>query len=190
MSTAPQPATPDRGVELLERALGYTRGALASISSTHLTRPTPCTRWHLGDLLAHMEDSLDAFTEGAAGSISLCSGPPAPVAGRVASLQTKACHLLGAWAASGSGSVDIAGHPVPVDTVAHLAALEITVHGWDVARSTGYDVPPPADLAERLLPTAITVALERSEEFAPALPVSADADPATRLLALLGRRLR
>jgi len=188
MSTAPQPARPDRGVELLERALAYTRGALASITSAHLSRPTPCTPWRLSDLLAHMEDSLDAFTEGADGAIGLQSAAPAPVAERVMSLQTKACHLLGAWAASGAANVDVGGRPVPVDTIAHLAALEITVHGWDVARSTGYDVLPPADLADRLLATAVTVALERSEEFAPALPVSADADPATRLLALVGRR--
>ena len=33
---------PDAGVELLERALAYTRGALSHVRPAHLHRPTPC----------------------------------------------------------------------------------------------------------------------------------------------------
>ncbi|WP_183094673.1 TIGR03086 family metal-binding protein [Nocardioides stalactiti] len=190
MSSLPGPArrTPEPGVDLLERALGYTRGALGTVAPADLCLPTPCDGWRLGDLLAHMEDSLDAFAEGAAGSIALRSGAPAPLDERIATLQAKACGLLGAWAGTTAPVVEVGGQPVPVGTIARLAAIEIAVHGWDVCRTTGAGLPFPEDLAEALLPTALALALEQHGEFGPPVPVSADALAARRLLALLGRR--
>jgi len=183
----PRPA-PDQGVELLERALGYTRSALATVTPAHLCLPTPCDHWRLGDLLAHMEDSLDAFAEGAGGAISLRSAAPAPLDARLDALRSKACTLLGAWATATTPVVEVGGRPMPVGTIARLAAVEIAVHGWDVGRTTGAGLPLPSSLGEALLPTALALALEQEGEFGPPVPVSADAGPEWRLLALLGRR--
>ena len=77
-----------------------------------------------------------------------------------------------------------------VGTITRLAALEIAVHGWDVGRTTGADLPLPEAFAEALLPTALALALEHTGEFGSAVPVPADAGPERRLLALLGRRVR
>jgi uncharacterized protein (TIGR03086 family) len=184
----PPPSSPDPGVELLERALGYTRSALTTVTPAHLCLPTPCERWRLGDLLAHMEDSLDAFAEGAGGAISLHSAAPAPLDERISTLQTKACSLLGAWAATTTPLVEVGGRPMPVGTISRLAAVEIAVHGWDVGRTTGAGDPIPEEFARALLPTALALALEQHGEFGPPVPVPADAGPDRRLLALLGRR--
>ncbi len=184
----PPPSSPDPGVELLERALGYTRSALATVTPAHLCLPTPCNHWRLGDLLAHMEDSLDAFAEGAGGTISLRSTAPAPLDARLDTLRSKACTLLGAWAAATTPVVEVGGRPMPVGTIARLAAVEITVHGWDVGRTTGAGLPLPDALAEALMPTALALALEHDGEFGPPVPVPADAGPERRMLALLGRR--
>ena len=184
----PPPSSPDPGVELLERALGYTRGALATVTPAHLCLPTPCERWRLADLLAHMEDSLDAFAEGAGGAISLRSAAPAPLEERISTLQTKACDLLGAWAAATTPQVEVGGRAMPVRTISRLAAVEIAVHGWDVGRTTGAGEPIPTELAEEILPTALALALEHHGEFGPPVPVPADAGPDRRMLALLGRR--
>lgn len=60
--------------DLLERAIGYARGALARV----LTRQTPCSEWDLLALLEHMDDSLLALPEatgtslGPAATASLC----------------------------------------------------------------------------------------------------------------------
>jgi uncharacterized protein (TIGR03086 family) len=176
------------GVELLERSLSYTRGALVGVGPQHLCLPTPCDLWRLGDLLAHMEDALDAFGEGAGGAIDLHSRGPTPLAGRIAALQEKACGLLGAWTASRSPYVDVAGHPVAVDTIARLAAVEITVHGWDVGRATGRGAAVPDALAAELLPTAVALALEHPDGFGPPVAVPDTAGSGRRLLAVLGRR--
>ncbi len=183
----PPPGTPDPGVELLERALGYTRSTLATVTPAHLHLQTPCDHWDLGDLLGHMEDSLDAFAEGAHGSIGLHSAAPAPVGERIRSLQVKACDLLGAWAAATTPTVAVGGRPMPVRTIARLAAVEIAVHGWDVGRTTGARLPIPAELADALMPTTLALALEQHGEFGPPVPVPADAGPERRMLALLGR---
>src|SRR5699024_9301561 len=50
-------------VALLERAIGWTRRALHDAEAAPPSASTPCHDWQLGDLLAHMSDGLDAFTE-------------------------------------------------------------------------------------------------------------------------------
>ena len=189
----PGPLGLDDAVALLERALDYTRPVLAHLDDAgrtgpaDLTRPTPCAAWDLGRLLAHMEDGLDAFTEGAAGAVSLDPRVPAQV--RAVALRRKACHLLGAWLRERPAVVSVGRLPVPTEAVAATATLEITIHGWDVAQALGRPAPLPPDLAARLgdLAAVLVDPADRGARFATPLPVSADAGAEARLLAFLGR---
>lgn len=181
-------------VALLERAISYTRGRLVTVREEHLDRATPCHGWRLRDLMAHMEDALDAFTEGADGAIGRGSTTPAPLAVQLTSLQTKACALLGGWTRrleeqtgrSDADQVLIAGHALPLALLANLAAVEIAVHGWDVGRTTGEDRPLPEGLATALLPWAHWLG-DAVDEFGPRVIVEADAGVGPMLLGLLGR---
>ncbi|WP_067439789.1 TIGR03086 family metal-binding protein [Nocardioides jensenii] len=175
-------------VELLERAIGYTRGTLLAASTTDLTLPTPCSEWNLGELLEHMSDGLDAFTEASTGLI----GPyPIPVSEPtpVGVLFDKACALLGAWTSPAAVVVRLGDRGLAGDTVLHTAALEIAVHGWDVARSTRRTTPIPDGLAaDLLLPAyALVDASDRGSRFAPCVTVGDGSTAATRLLGFLGR---
>lgn len=174
-------------VELLDRSLAYTSGRLATVEDRLLERPTPCAGWRLVDLLAHMEDSLDAFTEAAGGSVDLlvttCSG------GRVPALRRKACGLLGAWGRPVPGDVLVGGLDLPSPLLVATAALEITIHGWDVGQATGAPAPVPTALARALLPVARLAvdADDRGRRFAPGRPVGTSAPYDEQLLAFLGR---
>ncbi|WP_408897311.1 TIGR03086 family metal-binding protein [Nocardioides sp. R1-1] len=190
MSAAAAPDGMVAGLDLLQRALDYTAGALATITCADVDRPSPCAGWTLGDLLAHMEDALDAFAEAADGAVGLSSAAPTPVEVRLRSLQEKACGLLTAWLHATTPSVDVGGHPLPVDTVARVAALEIAVHGWDVRQTTGHDAPLPEPLAAALLPSALQIALSGDDRFGPPVPVAVEAPAGAHVLALLGRRPR
>ncbi|MCR1781170.1 TIGR03086 family protein [Nocardioides carbamazepini] len=190
MSAATAPDGMVAGLDLLQRALDYTSGALATITCADVDRPTPCAGWSLADLLAHMEDALDAFSEAADGAVGLSSAAPTPLETRVQSLQVKACSLLAAWMNADQPSVDVGGHPLAVDAIARIAALEIAVHGWDVRQSTGHGRPLPEPLATALLPSALRIALAGDERFAPPLPVDIDESAGVHVLALLGRRPR
>ena len=180
----------DHAVELLDRSLSYTRVALNHVTDADLARPTPCERWNLGQLLAHMEDALDAFAEGHHGAIDLDDLTPALV--RVQNLQRKACALLAVWSRPAPPTVRIGEYDVATEVVALTAALDITVHGWDVAQAVGADLPVPARLARDLLAVAewLIPATGREDRFAPALDVPDDASEEQRLLGFLGRDAR
>lgn len=182
------------GVALLERALGYTLGSLNLVVPETLHLPTPCARWDLGDLLDHMDDSLAALMEGAnPGHIPLVPDEPGP--GRpkvVASLRSRACTLLGAWAAARRDhGVSIGDCTMSAVVVAGVGAVEVAVHGWDVARTVGRDRPIPPELAGEMLdlvPLFVTDA-DRPARFAHPTPLPARASPSDRLLSFLGRDL-
>ncbi|GAW50235.1 MULTISPECIES: TIGR03086 family metal-binding protein [unclassified Nocardioides] len=183
-------ATLDGSVELLDRALSYTLLRLAGVRDDLLDRPTPCAGWSLADLLAHLDDALDAFTEAAGGRVEVHA--PGAV-GHVAAIEEKACALLGAWSGPRPGDVVISDRDGGLDLGSPLlvatAALEVTVHGWDVGQSTGAATALPDELARALLPVARAVVGpgDRGVRFAPARAVDADASYGVRLLAFLGR---
>jgi uncharacterized protein (TIGR03086 family) len=191
-SATPGPATASHALALLERAIGYTRASLHLVGYDDLGRRTPCRDWDLRALLRHMDDSLLALQEGAdAGYVVLCphrSEPPP--ADPVASLRLRACALLGAWTNNGGADlVSVAGSPVAAGVLASTGALEIAVHGWDVARACGHDRPLPEPLAVDLLEVAPSLVSDgdRPARFAAAVDVPASAGASARLLALLGR---
>jgi len=177
----------DHAVELLDRALSYTRVTLAEVTDADLSRPTPCEHWDLGQLLAHMEDALDAFAEGAEGEVDLDDRIPARV--RVGNLQRKACALLAAWSREAPETVRIGEYDLDTPVVVLAAALEITAHGWDVGAALGVDRPVPERLAQGLLPVAqaLVTDSDRGPQFGAPRPMPADAPHGVRLLGFLGR---
>lgn len=194
MSLQPGATPVTAGTELLERALAFTRGTLALVTPALLERPTPCSAWRLCDLLDHMEDSLVALHEAAAaGAVALVPWPPdTPDAepAVVASLRHHGCALLGAWARlEHDQPVAVGGRPLPASTVALVGALEVTVHGWDVARSCGDRRPLPERLAGVLLEhaDALVSADDRGVRFAPPVRLAPGRPAGERLLALTGR---
>ena len=173
-------------VELLDRSLSYTRVALVGLDEADLDRRTPCRGWTLRALLAHMDDALDAFTEAAGGRVPLES-PPDEL--RVESLQRKACALLGVWSTPTHPDVRVGDADLATDLLISTAALEITVHGWDVGQATGRGGPIPEGLARVLLPVAHQMVddADRGIRFGSPCPVPDDSSYDVRLRAFLGR---
>jgi uncharacterized protein (TIGR03086 family) len=179
----------DDAVELLDRALAFTRVALANVTDEALTRPTPCSAWSLGRLLTHMEDALDAFNEAAAGAVRV--DPPGRSSTQVGALREKACALLGAWTRATPAEVAVGDRGIDSGLLVATAALEITVHGWDVSQATGCAARIPEDLAAGLFTIAQGVVdpADRGTRFGDPRPAPAGASHDIRLLAYLGRRL-
>jgi uncharacterized protein (TIGR03086 family) len=175
-------------VELLERSLGYTRVQLSSVRPDQLARPTPCAAWDLRALLGHMDDALEAFLSAARGRVEVA--PVGPAETRVEALCAKACALHGAWSAARPvARVAVGDLALEAPVLVATAALEITLHGWDVAQTTGRRTPIPSDVAASLLGISYAVIGEadRGARFASPRPVDADAAAEARLLAWTGR---
>src|SRR5215472_9872358 len=124
-----------------------------------LAVPTPCAGWDLGVLLAHVADSMDVFCEAiAAGPVAPGWPPGAGPCGDdlVVLLRWRAAGLLAACAGAGPDEhlVVIGGRRLPASMAAVAGALEITVHGWDIAAACGRPRPVPPGLAAVLLPVA------------------------------------
>lgn len=198
MTSVPSALPAPDALELLDRAIGYTRGTLALIRPGDLGRPTPCRRWTLLALLRHMDDSLAAMGE-AAQTPSLGLAPvvgPEGAEELLASIRQRACTLVGQWSvpAPGAGTplgqVALGEAVLARETLGQVGALEITLHGWDVAQACGADRPIPPALALELWAVARDhIAPEdRPSRFGPVVEVPDWASAQTRLLAQAGRR--
>jgi uncharacterized protein (TIGR03086 family) len=173
-------------VELLDRSLAYTRLALAKIGPEHAALPTPCHGWPLHRLLEHMDDGLDAYTEAATGRVSLV---PSVGDAPVESIRAKACALLSWWLDPPVEHVEIGDRRLAAETLLSAAALEITLHGWDVHETLGRRTPVPEDLAAPLFDVAIQVATGpwRPSCFAPPVTPPPGDTESQLLVGFLGR---
>lgn len=195
MSAAPAGTLPELG--LLERAVAYTRLVLLDALDTPGDAPTPCTRWRLVDLLAHMNASLLTMDQAArTGGIALLDPPQSRppdlgVSAQVGLLSQRACTMLDSWLGRNAPPLfSVGGSELQAGLLAASGALEVTVHGWDVARTCRTGHPIPAALAEDLLlyvPLLVADA-DRPHRFGMPIPTGADTSPDVELLAVVGRR--
>jgi uncharacterized protein (TIGR03083 family) len=211
-----------RGLWLLRSAVGYALTATGSASSARLAAPTPCAGWDLGILLAHVADSMGVLSEAiAAGSAAPgplpgggrpggdpSGGDPSgggpsgggPSGGDTSggdplvTLRCRAAGLLAACAGAGPDErlVVIGDRWLPASMTAVAGALEITVHGWDIAASCGTPRPVPPGLAAVLLPVAplLITPPTRRGLFADPVCVPGRPVPGDQLVAFLGRQPR
>jgi uncharacterized protein (TIGR03086 family) len=159
-------------------------------------RPTACTGWSVRDLLGHL------VTEQLWVPALLAGQTVAEVGDRFAG-DPLGEDPVAAWR-TGSGAARRAWlEPGATERTVHLSygvdsatnygwqmTLDLAVHGWDLATGLGVDYRIPAGLATRLYDEfAEQVARwQGTGLFDAPLPVAPDADPHTRLLALLGRQ--
>jgi len=198
MTGARPPAALSGGVALLERSLYYALGQLHAVTSADLARPTPCPEWDLRGLLMHMDDSLIALQEAldlacvgpeAGDGAEPAYGPADSAISLVGRLRGHASRLLGAMAEAGEELVWVGGFPVPMSIVTSAGAVDVAVHGWDVARACGRVQPIPERLATEMLrisPLLVSCA-DRPALFAAPVPVPDLASASDRLVAYLGR---
>ena len=136
--------------ELLERSLAYTLGSVADAGERGSRQ---------GDAVRRMG------SRGAAGPSRRLPGRAVrgltgariglfPHTDRVCGFRTRARAVLGAWAAGPPEDVLVGERPLDVRVMAAVGAVEIAVHGWDVARACGQRRPIPDGLAAELLSVA------------------------------------
>jgi uncharacterized protein (TIGR03086 family) len=177
---------------LFARAAGYALESLAEVTDADLGRPTPCGDWDLRTLLLHLADSADGLTGLAlTGELALPSLPRTDDADPAAVARGRLLRLLGVLASA--TAEDRPGDP---DRTAHAraaargGAIELAVHGWDVATACGSGRAMPPGLATALLQEATSLVADgaRPELFAVPVAPPPDAGPEDRLVAFLGRR--
>lgn len=178
---------------LLERAANYLLGSLHLVTSEALTRATPCPEWDLRALFEHLDDSLLALHEATiTGTVGLDepSRRGGPAGDLVTGVRDRTRQLIGAWSScAGQATVGVGGLPLDAAIVASAGAVEVAVHGWDVAQACGrHRAIPPALAAElvRVAPLLVSE-MDRPDRFAASVRLPPRACSSDRLVAFLGR---
>jgi uncharacterized protein (TIGR03086 family) len=146
-------------------------------------------------LLDHVSDSIAAIQEAiATGGVGVRPAAGHQGADAVARLRGNAATLLETCAAAGPRKrvVAVGDRELPASMTAVMAAMEVTVHGWDISVASGEGRPIPPGLAAVLLPIApvlITPGV-RPGLFADPVRLPGPAGPGDQLVAFLGRQPR
>jgi uncharacterized protein (TIGR03086 family) len=198
-------------VELDRRVLEAIAPILARVRPGHLSLPTPCDGWTLGDLLRHMVGHHRGFAAAARGAQpdpgvwddATLGDDPAGTYREAAALVTAA------FAEDGLIRRRLAVHvygTFGARTALNMHSVDFLGHGWDVARalgSEGDDGSAPESLVRERFDDALCLAglaiagrwpdtpatwgTGPSSPFRPRVPVPADAPAYQRLMGLLGR---
>jgi uncharacterized protein (TIGR03086 family) len=79
---------------------------------------------------------------------------------------------------------------VPLDqAIDRFYTSDVFMHTWDLARATGQDDRLDAEFCAAMLAGMLPMEeiIRSSGQYGPAVPVPADADPQTKLIAFIGR---
>lgn len=159
-------------------------------SATDWDAPAPVEGWRARDVVAHLTEWFPAFLHSGTGVV-LDRGPsPAedPVAAWTVHSAAVQRLLDGPDATTAFRHPMVGEMPLPV-AVDRFYTTDVFLHTWDLARATGQDEQLDAQTCAQLLEgmQPIEELLRSSGQYGPAVPVPADADVQTRLLAFIGR---
>lgn len=178
----------------LDRAFASTRSVLAQIRPDQLGDPTPCSSWDVRAVINHVIGSAHWAT--ASVGLGVESADLDFAAGDfLASYDDCARAALAAFGTDGTLdlTVRLAFGEFSGAEVLGMAETDQFTHGWDLARAIGLPTDLDPELAEELLATTqktITEAYrgpDGAAPFGPERTAPADAVPADRLAAFLGR---
>jgi uncharacterized protein (TIGR03086 family) len=181
--------------ELYIRTLDATEEIVDNVPASHWKAPSPCSGWHVRDVINHIiGENLWA--------VELFQGRTiAEIGDRFAGDLTLGDPPV-AYARSVEGVKQVLGDARAMERTMHLSfgdrpgsfyatqlALDMLVHGWDIARGSGQEGRLDPVLVNECLPLAeqITTEFRQGGWYGQKLTIPNDADPQTRLLALFGR---
>jgi uncharacterized protein (TIGR03086 family) len=186
--------------ELNRRAVQASVEVVSRATAEDLGRPTPCSPWSLGELLAHMTAQHRGFAAAAAGrgvDLGVWQAGPA-AADPVGAYAEAADAVLAAFAEDGAADRQFALPEIAAATTFpgrqamafHL--VDYVVHGLDVARCLGVGFEPDPQVLAVALKVARAVPdgpgrLEPGSAFRPAVAAAGQAGSLDQIVALLGR---
>ena len=181
--------------ELYRRAMA---AAQRTIDGVHVDRwhaSTPCTEWDARQVANHIiGENLWAA--------ELFQGKTMEQVGKALDGDLTGDDPAAAYRRSVQVAQDAIEAPGAMESICHLSFgdysgadyaaqlfMDALIHGWDIASGTGQSTRLDPELVAACQPIAeeLTRRFRQAGVFGEHLPVNADADPQTRLLALLGR---
>jgi uncharacterized protein (TIGR03086 family) len=168
---------------------------VASINPHDYQLPTPCDEWNVEQLINHVIGALTMFRDAAVdGTVDPALFTRDLIAGdAAASFDAAGAAAVQAWSVDGrlDGTANLPFGEFPAVFALQLPAMDMVVHGWDLATATGQHVEWNPELVAATLAFSLetfTSPQFRGADFAAPVEVPDDADDLTRLVAFLGRK--
>jgi uncharacterized protein (TIGR03086 family) len=192
MTLVPQPTTG----QLYAKAMAATRAYIEEVRPDQWLASTPCTEWDVRQVANHLIGENLWAAELYQGRTIQDVG--SKLDGDLAGNDPAAAYRSSVDVVSGTVTTSDA-----MEATCHLSFgdysgsdyasqlfMDTLIHGWDIAKATQQDTRLDAELVAACLPIAeqITSQFRSAGVFGENLPVGADADAQTRLLALVGRK--
>lgn len=179
---------------LLASVLTKTGNLIAEVNDDQWGLPTPCPEYDVRALVNHMIGWVRVFDAGCHGRefegdpSAFRFGPDPAEEFRSASSSLAAC-----WEEFGvDRQVRIMSGEMPGESVFNITVMEYLTHGWDLAISTGQEIPfSEEEAGETLARAEQTLPPEYRGEgraFGDIVEVSPNAPATSRLAAFLGRQ--
>jgi uncharacterized protein (TIGR03086 family) len=182
--------------ESLERTNVVLTGVLAKVTASELDGPTPCKSWTVRDLVNHIVGATHFFlgvveTDTMPGDV----GRDYSAGDFNAEFAANSARLLAAFSRDGLDEelMTLPSGTVPRSIGLWIAARELFIHGWDLAKATGQSTNLDPELAEWLLEAPLDAIPDkiRGDEplpFGRMVPVPDDASATDRLVGSFGRQ--
>ncbi len=181
------------GIAMLEQAIAHTRKYVAGAKPNQMDDPTPCDKWNVKQLLDHISGASKYGVGVLGGAQASGEAHDAAKAGTTVDAYDKATKQLLATAKQPGAlqkMVKGPGGEMPGGQFLAIITNDILIHGWDLAKATKQDTKLPAGLVETIYAAMSPgfANLSKTPAFKPMVPVPANADTQTKLLAGLGRK--
>lgn len=179
----------------LEHAVAAARGVLVNVTADQLGDPTPCSSWDVAALINHIVGGQQFFADALSGQPPSGEQPDYAAGNFVAAFDDASSACIAGFQAEGvmERIHKLPFGEMPGSAFMGLAATDTFQHAWDLAKATGQSTALAPELAEALLAQS-QMAIQESfrgpeghAPFGPATTAAADAPPADRLAAFLGR---
>ncbi len=176
----------------ISKAAEAASAVVAGITPEQLELETPCAEWNVRELGNHLTGFLPYSANAARRGAAMEGEAPDFTANAWAeTFKGLAADLAAAWSQDGVLEGETAFGPgmLPADYAAGITLMELTVHGWDLAKATGQQMQLDAETAE-LAALATAQAAEGGKDtglFGSPVEAPGHADAFQKSLAASGR---